>query len=66
MENFATRVVTRRWDIGYQDLPNMVNVPSLESIRLILLASHAGTIANKLTTVLFYSTKINNKILCHT
>ena len=31
VEKFAMRVVTRRWDTGYQEL---VNIPSLESRRL--------------------------------
>ena len=34
VENFAMRMITRRWDTGYQELLNLVNVPSLESRRL--------------------------------
>lgn len=34
VEKFAMRVITRRWDTGYQDLLNMVNIPSLESRRM--------------------------------
>ena len=34
VEKFAIKVVTRRWDAGYQELLNMVNIPSIESRRL--------------------------------
>ncbi len=34
VEKFAMRVITRRWDTGYQDLLSMVNIPSLEFRRL--------------------------------
>ena len=34
VEKFAMRVITRRWDTGYQELLNLANVPSLESRRL--------------------------------
>ena len=34
VEKFAMKVVTRRWDAGYQELLNMVNIPSIESRRL--------------------------------
>ena len=34
VEKFAMKVVTRRQDTIYQELLNMVNIPSLESRRL--------------------------------
>ena len=34
VEKFAMEVVTRRWNAGYQELLNMVNIPSIESRRL--------------------------------
>ena len=34
VEKFAMRVVTRRWNAGYQELLNMVSIPSIESRRL--------------------------------
>ena len=34
VEKFAMKVVTRRWNAGYQELLNMVNIPSIESRRL--------------------------------
>ncbi len=46
VEKFSMRVITRRWDTGYQDLLCMVNIPSLESRRL-----HSSTCSTKLCTV---------------
>ena len=34
VEKFAMKVVTRRWNAGYQELLNMVNIPCIESRRL--------------------------------
>ena len=34
VEKFAMKVVTRRWNASYQELLNMVNIPSIESRRL--------------------------------
>ena len=34
VEKFAMKVVTRRWNAGYQEVLNMVNVPSNQSRRL--------------------------------
>ena len=31
VEKFAMKVVTRRWTAGYQEVLNMVNIPSIES-----------------------------------
>ena len=34
VEKFATKVVTRRWNAGYQELLNMANISSIKSRRL--------------------------------
>ena len=34
VEKFAIRMITKRWDCGYQELLDMVALPSLETRRL--------------------------------
>ena len=33
VEKFAMKVVSRRWDAGYQELLNMVNIRSLHRVQ---------------------------------
>ena len=34
VKNFATQMITKKWDCGYQELLDMVALPSLETRRL--------------------------------
>ena len=37
MQKFACKMITRKWDKGYDDLLNMTNLPSLADRRLCSL-----------------------------